>query len=188
MKSGEVRCFYESLKTGELLIGDVDTTVEKSGSFVEDNALTISITVDETFDDDQRVMNQKSSHSGDFAFTALESGEHRVCFKPSYPVDTTSRIRMSIDFQIENVKVLDSKKKGSVEALKKRVGQLSNRLMTIRRQQDHIRENEAVFRNESETANSKIAFWSVVQILVLAAVCVFQLRYLKNFFVKQKVV
>lgn len=188
MKSGELRCFYEGLSTGELLVGDIDTTVEKNGIFVEDTQLQVSITVDETFDDDQRVMNQKSSHSGDFAFTALESGEHRICIKPLYTVDTSARIRMSIDFEIENVKVLDSKKKGTVEALKTRVSQLIKRLQTIRGQQDRIRENEAIFRDQSEAANSKITSWSVIQILVLIAVCVFQLRYLKNFFVKQKIV
>ncbi|KAG0665747.1 putative member of the p24 [Monosporozyma unispora] len=188
MKSGELRCFYEGLKLGELLIGDIDTTVEKNGVFEEDPLLKVSITVDETFDDDQRVMNQQSSHSGDFAFTALESGEHRVCIKPLYTADTTARIRMSIGFEIENVKVLDSKQKDTVEALKTRVRQLISRLQTIRNQQDRIRENEAVFRDQSEAANSKISSWSVIQILVLIGVCWFQLNYLKNFFVKQKVI
>lgn len=188
MKSGELRCFYEGLKAGELLIGDIDTTVEKNGVFEEDPQLKVSITVDETFDDDQRVMNQQSSHSGDFAFTALESGEHRVCMKPLYTVDTTARIRMAIEFEIEKVEVLDSKKKDTVEALKTRVRQLVSRLQTIRGQQDLIRVNEAIFRDQSEAANSKISTWSFIQIIVLVAVCWFQLKYLKNFFVKQKVV
>lgn len=188
MKSGELRCFYEGLKAGELLIGDIDTTVEKNGIFVEDSQLKVSITVDETFDDDQRVMDQQSSHSGDFAFTALESGEHRVCVKPLYKVDTTARIRMTIGFEIEKFEVLDSKKKDTVEALKTRVRQLISRLQNIRSQQDRIRGNEAIFRDQSEAANSKISSWSVIQILVLIAVCWFQLNYLKNFFVKQKIV
>lgn len=188
MKSGELRCFYEGLKAGELLIGDIDTTVEKNGIFVEDSQLKVSITVDETFDDDQRVMDQQSSHSGDFAFTALESGEHRVCVKPLYNIDTTARIRMTIGFEIEKFEVLDSKKKDTVEALKTRVRQLISRLQNIRSQQDRIRGNEAIFRDQSEAANSKISSWSVIQILVLIAVCWFQLNYLKNFFVKQKIV
>ncbi|CAL9734645.1 protein Erp5p [Monosporozyma servazzii] len=188
MKSGELRCFYEGLKAGELLIGDIDTTVEKNGVFVEDSQLKVSITVDETFDDDQRVMDQHSSHSGDFAFTALESGEHRVCVKPLYNIDTTARIRMTIGFEIEKFEVLDSKKKDTVEALKTRVRQLISRLQNIRSQQDRIRGNEAIFRDQSEAANSKISSWSVIQILVLIAVCWFQLNYLKNFFVKQKIV
>ena len=75
-----------------------------------------------------------------------------------------------------------------MNSLKGRVGQLTQRLTSIRKEQDAIREKEAEFRNQSESANSKIMTWSVFQPLILLGTCAFQLRYLKNFFVKQKVV
>lgn len=187
MKSGEIKCFYKYLTNGELLIGDIDTFLEKDGYFVEDSQIQVRITIDETFDNDERVLNQRASHSGDFMFTALEEGEHRICIEPEYNVDTEARIRVSINFETKNKKILDSKQRDTVELLKDRIQQLIQRLNIIRNQQDRIRENEAIFRDESESANSKITNWSIIQILILFIVCWFQLHYLKNFFVKQKI-
>lgn len=187
MNSGETRCFYKRLMTGELLIGDIDTSVDKDGHFVEDSQVQVHITIDETFDKDERVLNQKNPYSGDFMFAALEEGEHRICIEPEYTINTKARIRVLINFEIKNKNILDSKQRDAAESLKNRIQQLSQRLHTLRSQQNTIRENEATFRDESEGANSKIASWSIIQILVLIVVCWFQLRYLKNFFVKQKI-
>ena len=186
-KSGETKCFYEHLSRGNLLIGDLDLYVEKDGLFEEDPESSLTITVDETFDNDHRVLNQKNSHTGDVTFTALETGEHRFCFTPFYSKKSAT-LRVFIELEIGNVEALDSKKKEDMNSLKGRVGQLTQRLSSIRKEQDAIREKEAEFRNQSESANSKIMTWSVFQLLILLGTCAFQLRYLKNFFVKQKVV
>ncbi|CAI4063835.1 hypothetical protein SKDZ_08G1560 [Saccharomyces kudriavzevii ZP591] len=186
-KSGETKCFYEHLSKGNLLIGDLDLYAEKNGLFEEDSEASISITVDESFDNDHRVLNQKNSHTGDFTFTALDTGEHRVCFTPSYN-KKSSPLRIFIELEIGNVEALDSRRRQDMNSLKGRVTQLTQRLSSIRKEQDTIRGKEAEFRNRSESANSKIMSWSALQFLVLVGTCIFQLRYLKNFFVKQKVV
>ncbi|CAI1728331.1 hypothetical protein SEUBUCD646_0O02770 [Saccharomyces eubayanus] len=186
-RPGETKCFYEHLSKGNLLIGDLDIYVEKNGMFMEDPEASLAITVDETFDNDHRVLNQKNSHTGDFSFTALDTGEHRMCFTPSYNKKSTP-VRVFIELEIGNVEALDSRRKDDMNSLKGRVFQLTQRLSSIRKEQDNIREKEAEFRNQSESANSKIMTWSVLQFFMLVAACVFQLRYLKNFFVKQKVV
>lgn len=110
-----------------------------------------------------------------------------MCFTPSYNKKSTP-VRVFIELEIGNVEALDSRRKDDMNSLKGRVFQLTQRLSSIRKEQDNIREKEAEFRNQSESANSKIMTWSVLQFFMLVAACVFQLRYLKNFFVKQKVV
>lgn len=187
LKSGEMKCFYENLAIGNLLIGDLDTSVEKNGIFEEDHKVQVTLTIDETFDNDQRVLNQRNPYTGDFTFTALETGEHRICVTPEYS-DYSARIRLFIDLEINHISVLDSKKKDDMDFLKNRVNQLIQRLGNVRTEQDVIREKEALFRNQSESANGKIVFWSILQIVFLAGACAFQLHYLKNFFVKQKVI
>ena len=187
LKPEETRCYYEHLNANSLLIGDLDAFVERNGGFVEDSAIKVKVTIDETFDNNQRVLNQKNPNSGDFTFTALESGEHRICLTPSYH-DAAANIRIFVDFDIGHIHSLDSKRKDDVNSLKSRIQQLNGRLEGIKTIQNTIRENEAKFRNQSESANSKIMLWSVLQILALGCACAFQLKYLKNFFVKQKVV
>lgn len=186
-KPGEVKCFYENLAKRNLLIGDIDGFIEKDGIYVDDVDLKIGISLYETFDDDHRVLNQQNSHSGDFTFTALETGEHKICIHPMYPVkDANIRIFMELDIGL--VQVLDSKMKDDTRNLQSRILQLTQRLENIRTEQKVVREKEARFRDQSEAVNSKILFWSVSQIFGLILVCFFQLRYLKNFFVKQKVI
>ena len=187
LKPEETKCYYEHLNANSLLIGDLDAFVERNGGFVEDSGIKVKVTIDETFDNNQRVLNQKNPNSGDFSFTALESGEHRICLTPSYH-DSSANIRIFVDFDIGHIHSLDSKRKDDVNSLKSRIQQLNNRLEGIKTIQNTIRENEAKFRNQSESANSKIMLWSVLQILALGCTCAFQLKYLKNFFVKQKVV
>ncbi|CCK68861.1 Erp5p KNAG_0B04260 [Huiozyma naganishii CBS 8797] len=181
LKPNEVKCFYENLASGNLLIGDLDVTVEGQYGIYEENPdVSLSITIDETFDNDHRVFNQKNSFTGDFTFTTLETGEHRVCIRPHYK-DTKAKLRIYIDFEISHIRYLDSKRKEGVTSLKGRIDQLTQRLYNIRTEQEVIRKKEAIFRNQSESANSKIMFWSVVQCIALAGACAFQLRYLKNF-------
>lgn len=59
-RPGETKCFYEHLSKGNLLIGDLDIYVEKNGMSMEDPEASLAITVDETFDNDHRVLNQKT--------------------------------------------------------------------------------------------------------------------------------
>ncbi|CCH58164.1 hypothetical protein TBLA_0A03660 [Henningerozyma blattae CBS 6284] len=190
LKSGQTKCMFENLSQNDLLIGDLDSSVErKSGSLVyeEDPNIELQITVEEIFDNFHKVMDTKIGNNGDFTFSTIDTGEHRICITPSYPIDKNAQLRVFIDMDIGNSKVLDSKKTGDIKSLKNRVNQLILRLSNIRAEQRVFREKEAQFRNKSESANSKITFWSIVQVLTLIAVCVFQLRYLKNFFVKAKV-
>lgn len=187
LKPEETKCYYETLKAKNVLIGDLDAFVERNGLFVEDSGIKVKVTIDETFDNNERVLNQKNSNSGDFTFVALESGEHKICLTPSYH-DASANIRVFVDFEIEHTHILDSKRNDDVNSLKSRVQQLTHRLDNIKSLQDVIRENEKKFRDQSESANGKIMFWSVLQVIALGCTCAFQLKYLKNFFVKQKVV
>ena len=56
---------------------------------------------------------------------------------------------------------------------------LNNKLEDIRREQQYQRERESNFRDLSEATNSRAVWYSVVQIGVLVATCVWQLRHLK---------
>lgn len=187
LKPGQVKCFYENLSVGNLMIGDVEGYVLNENMYVDDPELRLTVSVDESFDSNHRVMNQMNAHTGDFTFTALDTGEHRICIVPSHPQED-ARVRIFLELEITNIQVLDTRRKEDQRTLKQRVLQMVQRLEAIRLEQKVIREKEAILRNQSESANSRILLWSCSQIIALVGMCVFQLRYLKNFFVKQKVI
>lgn len=135
-------------------------------------------------------MNQKSSPDGDFSFTSLESGEHKICLKPVYFDGTTGKAHR-IFFDIASGSAhdyVDSKSTQRVDALTKQVQNLNSKLAEIHVEQEMMREKEALFRDQSEATNSRVVKWTMVQLVVLVGTCFYQLRHLKSFFVKQKIV
>ncbi len=83
---------------------------------------------------------------------------------------------------------MDSKKTEHVQSLTGKVKALNKKILDIRREQELTRERESKFRDQSESTNSKVVNWSIIQLVVLGATCIWQLKHLRSFFVKQKIV
>ncbi|KAK6459106.1 uncharacterized protein RJT20DRAFT_124270 [Scheffersomyces xylosifermentans] len=191
LRTGDVRCFFEDLPENTLVVGRI-TALEKNehGTYIENPNLRVEITVDETFDNDERVVTQKSSPSGEFTFTSIESGEHKFCLKPVYTDGTIGKAhRVFFDVASGDAHdYVDSKSTRQVDALTGKVQKLNAKLEEIHFEQEHMRQREALFRDQSESTNSKVVKWTIIQLIVLIGTCVYQLRHLKSFFVKQKIV
>jgi hypothetical protein len=56
---------------------------------------------------------------------------------------------------------------------------LNDKVEAIKREQKYQREIEAEFRNSSEITNSRAVWWVVLQMVVLIATAMWQIRYLK---------
>jgi len=72
--------------------------------------------------------------------------------------------------------------------LAQRVLDLNHRIIDIRREQGYQREREAEFRDQSELTNSRVVYWTIVQLIVLGVTCLWQLQHLKGFFEAKKLV
>ena len=81
---------------------------------------------------------------------------------------------------------IESSDKDKVGEVVQKVKDLNARLHDIKREQLFQREREAEFRDQSESVNSRVVKWSLIQLVVLAATCAWQLSYLRAFFIKQK--
>lgn len=135
-------------------------------------------------------MDQRVAGSGDFYFTSLDSGEHRICLSPVYKGGNDLKYhRIQFDLALGSAHdYADSKSTRKVDDLTRRVQSLNKKLEEIHLEQELMREREAVFRDQSEATNSRVVKWTLVQLFVLIGTCVYQLRHLKSFFVKQKIV
>ena len=63
-----------------------------------------------------------------------------------------------------------------------------DRAVEIRSEQKYLRNREAIFRGKSEDIYSRVMWWSLSQVFILLITAFIQVRYLKNFFAKKKVV
>lgn len=93
---------------------------------------------------------------------------------------------MHLDIAVGEAKVDEEGEKEHVKDLASRIKDLNHRLADIQREQQFQREREAEFRALSEKTNSRAVWWSVLQLVVLLAACVWQLRHLKGFFESKK--
>ena len=81
---------------------------------------------------------------------------------------------------------IESSDKDKMGDVVKKVKDLNARLQDVRREQVFQREREAEFRDQSESVNSRVVRWTLIQLFVLGATCAWQLTYLRAFFIKQK--
>lgn len=191
------KCFYEELPKDTLVVGHytAEEYDDKRNAWWKHDGVSIYISVDETFDNDHRVVSQKGSSSGRFTFTAAESGEHKLCFTPSSNSGNTGwlstgnhngGIRLTLDLAIGETSALESSDKDKLEDIATRIKDLNMRLQDIRREQVFQREREAEFRDQSESTNARVVRWMSIQLAVLGITCAWQLSHLRSFFIKQK--
>jgi hypothetical protein len=112
--------------------------------------LQVQVTVDETFDNDHRVVTQTTTSSdkmSKFTFSAADSGLHRLCFTPSGSAavsvngwfgsggDIGGGVKLDLDLAIGETSKIESEDKGKVDSLAGKVRELNARLGDIRREQ-----------------------------------------------------
>jgi hypothetical protein len=100
--------------------------------------------VEETFDNDHRIVNQRGGSKGRFTFSAADSGEHRLCFQPTAAAaaggwlvggSEPGGVKFVLDMVIGETSKIESTDKGKVDDLVNKVRDLNGRLQDIRREQ-----------------------------------------------------
>ena len=112
--------------------------------------LTIQITVDETFDNDHRVVTHTTISTeqwSKFTFSAARSGLHRVCFWPSGAAAISVNgwfsnagsefggVRLSFDLAIGETSKIESEDKGKIDSIVSKIRELNGRLADVKREQ-----------------------------------------------------
>ena len=101
------------------------------------------MTVDETFDNDHRVVNTKGSHTGKFTFSAADAGDHRICFSTNDAGQggwlsggkQSGAVKLTLDLAIGETNAIKSGDEGRVGELAQKIRDLNSRLVDIRREQ-----------------------------------------------------
>jgi len=106
--------------------------------------MNIYISVDETFDNDHRIVSQKGASQGRFTFSAADSGDHKICFQPTgvsksagffHAGHERGNIKFELDLAIGESSKIESDDKEKIGDLVGKVADLNSRLQDIRREQ-----------------------------------------------------
>ncbi|OAL48869.1 hypothetical protein IQ07DRAFT_645614 [Pyrenochaeta sp. DS3sAY3a] len=190
------KCFYEELPKDTLVVGHYHAEAwdDTTKSYLTKDDIGVFVTVEETFDNNHRIVAQRGSSSGRFTFSAADSGQHRICITPQNVPSgggwlgsgVHGTVKFTLDMAIGETSRIESTDKDKVDSLVQKVKDLNSRLQDIRREQIFQREREAEFRDQSETTNSRVVRWTMIQLTVLGVTCAWQLSHLRAFFIKQK--
>ena len=97
------------------------------------------ITVEETFDNDHRVVSQRTPGNGRFTFTAADAGQHRICFTPDSQnggwLSSAPTVKLGLDMAIGSTSKIETEDSGKIADIVQRVKDLNSRLQDIRREQ-----------------------------------------------------
>lgn len=117
-----------------------------TNTYTTDHNLRIQITVDETFDNDHRVVNKRENHAGRFTFSAADAGQHRICFTAETDLTTSGwmssgqgAVRFTLDMAIGETSKIETEDKDKMKDIVQRVRDLNSRLHDIRREQVYQR-------------------------------------------------
>lgn len=190
-EGNERKCFSKELIAGNVFYGSYKVQLydDSLQTYVSSDAdLQVTVDVEEIFDGDQRIVHQTNGPQGQFTFNTEESGEHRICIRPhSKGWLSKTKAKIELEMSVGSDAVLDSKRKITMESLHGKIESLIAKINRIKDEQKLMRDREALFRDLSEQVNSGAMWWTIVQLIVLIMTCIWQMKHLSTFFVKQKV-
>ncbi|BFZ53441.1 emp24p/erv25p-related protein [Savitreella phatthalungensis] len=192
LEGGSRQCVMEDLSKDVMLVVKykVEEFQPQHNSYVVNHDMGVTATIDEVFDNYHRVVNSRGKAEGKFTYTTQDTGLHELCFQAAASNGwfTSSRIRLHLDIVSGFSEEFKGKGDEKVHDLGRQVEELNHRLKDVLREQSYQRTREMEFRDQSERTNAKVAWWTLVQLFVILAMCAWQLTHLRGFFTKQKLV
>ncbi|SCV06122.1 LANO_0H22584g1_1 [Lachancea nothofagi CBS 11611] len=180
MRNGDIKCFYENLAQDSVLNAKFDS-VPQAGTIDPNETVDINLvtTVYETFDNDHKALSQQIRSKGDFTFTALESGEHKICIASDISEPKcTIKVELELDISVlhlPDVEIVQQARDANV-----RLRRLAGRLEVLRNEQRATKAREKNALVLSQRAQSKVLFWCALQSFILVGTLYIQLRWLKD--------
>jgi len=188
-ESDEKRCFLEELPSDTVVEGYYRAFLwsDTDNAWKHEEAMGIHVEVEELATN-HIVVNTRGPPDGRFTFTSHDPGDHSICIHTNVTGGWLSKqhIKFYLDINVGSAKRDVSSDISHVATLASKLHALNEKVADIQREQRYMREVEATFRNASELTNSRAVWWSIVQIGVLIAAGVWQMRYLKVYFEDKK--
>lgn len=172
------QCFFETLKVNDELAISFQV-----GSRNPHNSEQYDVDFYITSPQGQTVLKKDKLDHGDELIIAKMNGKYQYCFSN----EKSSRVDLDVSFNIHGVVYVDvnDPKADTLDYAIQRLSQLTD---DVKAEQGYLVIRERTHRNTAESTNSRVKWWSVFQIFVVAANSVFQIYYLRRFFEVKSVV
>ncbi|MED6148903.1 hypothetical protein PIB30_057430 [Stylosanthes scabra] len=184
LRSGLTKCIAEDIKNNAMTVGKYSVVNPNEDHPIPDNhklVVKVSSPSGNSYHYGDHV------ESGNFAFTAAESGDYTTCF---WIPESKDNPIVTIDFEWRTgIAAKDwSKvaKKGQVEIMEFELKKLFDTVQSIHDEMFYLREREEEMQELNKSTTSKMFTFSFLSIVVCLSVASLQLWHLKSFFERKK--
>ncbi|XP_028780523.1 transmembrane emp24 domain-containing protein p24delta9-like [Neltuma alba] len=184
LRSGHTKCIAEDIKNNAMTVGKYFVVNPSEGSLLPDSH-KITVRVNSPHGNSYHYGNQVDS--GNFAFTAAESGDYTACFwAPDHKPPVTVTIELDWRTGVAAKDWTKVAKKGQIEAMEFELRKLYETVTSIHDEMFYLREREEEMQDLNKATNAKMFTFSFLSILVCLSVAGMQLWHLKSFFERKK--
>ncbi|KAI9222159.1 supernatant protein factor C-terminal domain-containing protein [Blastocladiella britannica] len=164
----EQQCFFEELVKDQRL--SITYQVGDGGQ------LDVDFWVTDPTGNILHIINKESTGSHDFR--AKVAGRYTYCFSNQM----SSHYEKVLQFSVEGANAPPLDPKAIVDPVLAAITDLAKDVHSIKEEQQYVMIRERQHRETAEDINSRVMWWSIMQVMVLVGVCLFQVYYLRHFF------
>jgi len=134
--------------------------------------------------DKQVIHKEERASSGKYTFAATTDGVHSYCFGNKMSTMTPKAVMFSVDVG-EPLKPTEDKDHAKLE---QQIKELTAALTAVKHEQEYMSVRDRMHRLINESTNNRVVLWAFFEALVLVAMTLGQVFYLKRFFEVRRVV
>ncbi|EGT50131.1 hypothetical protein CAEBREN_15765 [Caenorhabditis brenneri] len=187
----EKKCFIEEIPDETMVTGNYKVQLFDPNTKGYGDYPNIGMHVEVKDPEDKVILSKLYTAEGRFTFTSNTPGEHVICiYSNSTAWFNGAQLRVHLDIQAgEHAQdYAQIAQKDKLNELQLRIRQLLDQVDQITKEQNYQRYREERFRQTSESTNSRVFYWSIAQVVVLAITGAWQMRHLRGFFEAKKLV
>ncbi|GAB2280241.1 hypothetical protein Dimus_014884 [Dionaea muscipula] len=184
LQSGHTKCIAEDIKSNSMTVGNYHVQNPNENTPLPDSH---KLTVRVTSSYGNSYHYAEHVESGQYAFTAAESGDYMACF---WLPDHSPAITATVDFEWKTgVAAKDwgnVAKKGQIDVMELELKKLLDTVNSIHEEMFYLRDREEEMQELNRTTNSRMFWLGFLSLFVCLSVAGLQFWHLKNFFERKK--